>query len=97
VAARRRVEIPEQETGSGDRDPPSGVHRHVPHPRQVQQDPAVADRVAGDAVATAATDSARSFARAYRIPAATSAVSRHRRITAGRRSIMALNTARASS
>ena len=77
---------------------PLRIHPHAAHARQVDHQAGLADGVPRDVVA-AATDRDRQppCARANATAATTSAVPLARTMTAGRRSIMAFQTARAAS
>ena len=73
------------------------IDRNGAHRRQVDHDPVVAHRGAGDVVTAASYGDLESRSRAKRTAAATSAVPLQRAISRGRRSTVPFQTARASS
>ena len=98
MCLRGGVERPPDRAAAGPRDTRLRIDLDLSEPREIDDQAAVADGMAGDVV-PAASDGDRQLvlARAIASAIATSSVLRQRAIASGRRSISALKVARARS
>ena len=95
---RRTIDVAQRRAALHLHGPSDRVHPNGPHRRQVDDEPIVADRLAGDIVAAAADGQKAPRARRAKFTAAiTSAALVHRAISAGCLSISPFQTLRTSS